>query len=289
MTRFMAHGMSNGGAIRARDGEVLTNDALRAAVPSIFATEAHESRSARFAPIPTVAVLDGLRKEGFDPVFAQQSRTRVAGKADYTKHLLRMRHRSLATGEGEAFEVILVNANDGTSAYQLMSGIFRMVCANGTFAGEQFTSAKVRHSGNAMGDVIDGAYTVLDQAPDLLAQVDSFKSIAMNRDEQRLFATAAHQLRFPTDEDAVNSPPVEADALLRVRRTEDRNPDLWTTFNRVQENVIRGGISGRTFNLSTGTSRAARTRAVNGIDQGTSLNRALMTLAEGMAALKQAA
>jgi hypothetical protein len=57
-------GMSVGSQILGRN-EALTDDQLRAAVPSIFATEAHESRSARFTPIPTIKVLDGLRAEGF--------------------------------------------------------------------------------------------------------------------------------------------------------------------------------------------------------------------------------
>ena len=51
MQRYMK-GMSNGGMIRARGTDPLTNEELMAAVPSIFATEAHESRSERFARTP---------------------------------------------------------------------------------------------------------------------------------------------------------------------------------------------------------------------------------------------
>ncbi|MEA5163482.1 hypothetical protein U5903_22145 [Cereibacter johrii] len=46
---FYMRGMSNGGAAYSRGDQPLTNDELKARVPSIFATEAHESRSARFA------------------------------------------------------------------------------------------------------------------------------------------------------------------------------------------------------------------------------------------------
>lgn len=68
--------------------------------------------------------------------------------------------------------------------------------------------------------------------------------------------------------------------LLTVRRTEDRAPDLYTTFNRVQENVIRGGIAGRNAN-----GRRMRTRAVTGIDSDNKFNRALWRLTEEMARL----
>jgi len=72
-SRFM-RGMSAGNRITGR-GEALSDEQLRAAVPSIFATDAHESRSARFAPVPTITVLDGLRAEGFEPFSAVQRRS----------------------------------------------------------------------------------------------------------------------------------------------------------------------------------------------------------------------
>ena len=62
---------------------------------------------------------------------------------------------------------------------------------------------------------------------------------------------------------------------------DDRAPDLWTTFNRVQENIIKGGVRGR-----NATGKRVTTRAVNGIDQDIKLNRALWVLAEEMRKLK---
>jgi hypothetical protein len=295
-------GMSNGGVVRASDGQALTDEQLRAVVPSIFATEAHESRSARFTPIPTVEVLDGLRREGFDPFFAQQSKTRVPGKAEFTKHLLRLRHRSLANTQGDAYEIILLNANDGTSAYQMIPGFFRFVCANGLFAGEKFDDIKVRHSGNAMQDVIEGAYTVLDTAPQVVEQVQTFKALTLDRDEARAFAEAAVAMRYPaprmpTETDGMTeqelaeaqaevenwTPPVDADALLVARRMSDRTADLWTTFNRVQENVVRGGLRARST-----SGRRTKTRAVTGIDQTRDLNRLLWDFTARVAELKAA-
>jgi hypothetical protein len=56
----------------------------------------------------------------------------------------------------------------------------------------------------------------------------------------------------------------------------------------IQENVIRGGLNGRTVDAN-GRIRRQRTRAVKGIDQNKSLNRALYTLAERMREIKMAA
>ena len=280
--RYM-RGMSNGGFAT---GEALSDEQLKAAVPSIFATEAHESRSTRFVPVPTIEVLDGLRKEGFDPFFAQQARTRIEGKAAFTKHMMRLRHRSITNAEGEAFEIILVNANDGTSSYQMIPGYFRFVCANGLMVGDTFNEVKVRHSGNAIHEVIEGAYTVLDDAEEITEQVQSFKAVTVSDFERVILAEAAHQLRFPdAHKEEGKQAPVSVDQMLSTRRRDDRASDLWTAFNVVQENTIKGGLSGR-IRTAEGRVRRQRTRAVGGIDQNKALNRALWTLTERMAELK---
>lgn len=302
MQRYMK-GMSNGGIVSARNGEPISNAELRAVVPSLFAREAHESRSARFAPIPTIDVLDGLRREGFDPVFAQQARTRIEGKAEFTKHMVRMRHRSLTNAEDEAFEIILVNANDGTSAYQMLPGFYRFVCANGLFTGDTFNEVKVRHSGNAIHDVIEGAYEVLHDAPRVTEQVSAAKAITLSPQERELFAQSAHMMRFPDaypvvdergvvidPEAEVKEAPVPAASLLRPRRYADGDVarSLWGTFNVVQENTIKGGQRGRVTG-SNGRRRNATVRAVNSIDQSKAMNRAMWNLMEQMAKLKEAA
>ena len=64
---------------------------------------------------------------------------------------------------------------------------------------------------------------------------------------------------------------------------EDSGNDLWTTFNRIQENMIKGGMSGRSK-----SGRRSTTREVNGVTENVKLNRALWTLADEFAKLKQA-
>ncbi|KAA8703552.1 DUF945 domain-containing protein, partial [Pseudomonas cannabina] len=78
--------------------------------------------------------------------------------------------------------------------------------------------------------------------------------------------------------------PVTPSQLLMPRRREDRSSDLWTTFNRVQENTIKGGLTGRNKQ-----GRRTTTRAVNGIDQDVKLNRALWVLAQAMGEHRKAA
>ena len=82
-----------------RRSSPLGEEQMRLAAPSIFAAGKHVSRSERYAYIPTIEVLRGLRKEGFAPVMVAQSRSRVAGKTEFTKHLIRMRHAAQANSK----------------------------------------------------------------------------------------------------------------------------------------------------------------------------------------------
>ena len=282
MNRYM-RGMTNGGMIRANGTQALCLDEMRARVPAIFAAAAHESRSERYVYIPTETVLRGLMAEGFEPFFAQQSKTRVEGKEAFTKHMVRLRHASRVTSGDEAHEIILINAHDGTASYQMISGVFRFVCANGLFAGDTFGQAKVMHSGDAESKVIDAAYTVLEDADRIMNDVQEMKAVELHREEQQAFATAVHALRFEDQEKA----PIPADQLLIPRCYEDRRGDLWSNFNVLQENTIKGGQRGFTRDAE-GHRRRASTREVRGIDQSKALNRALWTLAEEMARLKGA-
>uniref|UniRef100_UPI003BA96763 DUF932 domain-containing protein n=1 Tax=Stappia sp. TaxID=1870903 RepID=UPI003BA96763 len=267
---------------------VLSEDDLRKLAPSVFATTAHESRSDRFQPIPTIEVLRGLMAEGFMPVGAKQSRSRDASKLDFTKHMLRLRRidedHTLRVGD-TVCEILLKNANDGTSAYDLMAGLFRIRCMNSLVAQTgTIDSVKVRHSGDVAGKVIEGTYRVLGEAQKALVAPAEWSGLTLARDERMAFAEAAHVLRFGDAEGNVDTP-IEPAQLLQPRRYDDRADDLWTTFNVAQENVIKGGLRGVARDAN-GRRRRMSTRAVNGIDQDVKLNKALWVLSQRMAEIK---
>jgi hypothetical protein len=126
----------------------LAEDQMRSAAPSIFAQGKHASRSERYTYIPTIEVLRGLRKEGFEPFMVAQSKSRIEGKTGFTKHMIRMRHVSGDAGQitkPEANEIILINSHDGASSYQLLSGLFRYACCNGLVVGTVSNDIRIAH------------------------------------------------------------------------------------------------------------------------------------------------
>ena len=271
-----------------RSESPLAEDQMRHAAPSIFAEGKHASRSERYTYIPTIDVLRGLQREGFEPFMVAQGKSRIEGKAEFTKHMIRMRHVARDGGrpaKPEANEIILINSHDGASSYQMLAGMFRFVCCNGLVVGDVVEDIRIPHKGNIKDDVIDGAFRVLDQFEAVGEHTEAMRALQLEPPEEMAFATAALALRF--GERAVEeggghrSAPVTAEQLIEARRPEDSGHSLWTTFQRVQENVIHGGLPGRSVQ-----GRRQQTRPVGSIDRGVSLNRALWMLAEEMRKLK---
>ncbi|HEX7858500.1 DUF932 domain-containing protein [Xanthomonas perforans] len=260
-----------------RSARPLADDEIARVAPSIFAVEPHGSRSERYTYIPTIDVLRGLRKEGFEPFMVVQTRVRNESKREHTKHMIRLRHADQIIGR-EANEIILLNSHDGSSSYQMLAGMFRFVCQNGMVCGDTLADFRVPHKGDVIGQVIEGAFTVLDSFEAANEQREGMQALRLTDGEQGAFARAALALKY----DAEEAPAPISDAqLLTPRRIEDRGSDLWTTFNRVQENLTKGGLIGR-----TPRGRATRTRPVNGIDQNVKLNRALWVLADELRRLR---
>jgi hypothetical protein len=253
----------------------LTDAEMKAVAPSIFAPGKAASRSERYTYIPTIEVLNGLRREGFEAFYAIQAKSRRPDGSEYMKHMIRLR-ASDSTRSGEANEVILVNSDNGTSAYQLIAGVFSFVCSNGLVVGDCFDEIRVYHKGNIVDQVISGAYQIVDQFKQVGDHVSEMKALPLSEAEQNVFAEAALELRYQEEHK-----PITHNQVIQPRRYADAGNSVWHTFNRAQENLVHGGQS-----ATTATERRTRTRPVRNISGNVALNRALWKLAEGMRQLK---
>jgi hypothetical protein len=268
-----------------RSDTPLAEDQMRQAAPSIFAAGKHASRSERYTHIPTIDVLRGLRAEGFEPFMVAQGKSRIEGKTEFTKHMVRMRyaggHAAHALAKPEANEVILINSHDGASSYQMLAGALRFVCCNGLVVGDITNDIRIKHTGDIQGEVIEGAFKVLKDFNAVDASIDGMKSLRLELPEQHALATAALALRYGERTEGVPPAPVTAEQLIEARRPEDQGHSLWVAMNRLQENMQRGGQPGR-----TAQGRRMHTRPIGSIDRSVSLNRALWVLAEEMRKIK---
>lgn len=264
-----------------RDGSVNLS-ALREVAPSVFADRPWDRVSNRYRFLPSIDSVLALSAAGFAPVAASQSRTRIAGKAGFARHLIRFRRTGDEFRRGqEVSEVVLVNSHDGSSTYRLFGGVFRVLCENGLVVSVADAGQVVaRHTGDDdfKSTIVDAAFTVVANADALAGKIDQWKSITLDHGQQVEFATAAYALRG-------TSTKVDADSILAPRRVEDRSDagsarSLWLTLNVVQENLVRGGLPGLT---STGRHRA--TSAIRAVDANVQLNQGLWAMASDYAAI----
>jgi hypothetical protein len=268
------------GAAGIQSREPLTLDRIREVAPSVFAADKHVSRSGRYTYIPTSQIVEHLMAHDYGVFAVNQGGSRDEEKRGFTKHMLRLRPLSqpLQVG-GTHNEIVLLNSHDGTSAYRLMAGVFRLVCSNGMIVTESMIDdIRVPHTGNVLAEVAAGVDRLRDQLPMIGDRIHAMQAIDLTRDERTVFARAALTARYGEE------PPVTTDAVLTVRRPEDRQPTLWNTLNVLQEALVRGG---QRYVRETERGVQRRTTSpVRSVDGQTNVNRALWQLAEEMGRLK---
>lgn len=264
---------------KARETVAISDEELRRVVPSIFASQPIEGVSDRYSFLPTSSILEGMRENGWVPVRAEEQSVRTEARRGFQKHLIRFaRIEHLQTWERNQVrpEVVLLNSHDKSSAYQLHCGLFRLVCLNGmVVADATFERISIKHSGFNPDSVIEASFKVLGAVPDIMNKVQLFQDRILTDAERLALATGAATYRW---EDLAKAP-INPSMLLNPRRYGDEAKDLWTTFNTVQENIIRGGQRDYSRRRPDGR-RMPKSRAINGIDEDMKLNKALWQMAE---------
>lgn len=221
---------------------VLSTERLRAAVPSAYATAPQIGVSDRYRFVPTSEVIDLFRSEGWAPVKASEQRVRLETRQGFQSHMIRFARTDDLAKRFEVRDVrpemILRNSHDRTTAFRIDAGLYRLVCSNGlTVADTTFKSLSLRHVDVSNDAFLRGASDVLAATPKTIATVRQWQSVRLSEASRGEFAKRAMTLRW-TEDDV--PPGLEASALLTARRGDDRGQDLWTTFNLIQENLVKG-------------------------------------------------
>ena len=260
--------------------ERLTNDQLRTIAPSIFATEpAPDVSRNRYTFVPTIEIVEALRENGLYPVYASEAKSRTANRIGYGKHMIRFRQNDKLLKVGDVIpEVVAFNAHDGSGLLVFDAGFYRCWCDNQcVIADSVFASMAVKHNtDNLVTEAIETAVGLATSLPKMADSIEEMRSIKMPVAKQKLFAEKALELRYHEVEDS----PITVDQLLMPRRPEDNGDDVWHTFNRVQENMMKGGIQGK-----SATGRKVKTKAISSVVEDLRLNRGLWELADSYRAV----
>lgn len=264
----------------------LTNAQVLAKAPAAGAHAPVDAASNRYSFVPTITVVDALRDIGWFPIEVNQSGVYKDGKDGFQRHMIRFSNLKTTSLKMEnRIDLVLYNSHDLTSILDLYAGIFRKVCANGLIAWDKMYNFKHKHIGFNMDDFLESARNLAGSMGNISDRIEDMQRIELEPQEQSFLATSALMLRFPGE---LADAPVNPVDLLQPRWSIDRGKtDLWTTFNTVQENVIKGGLPSQK-RTETGRKRKP-TRPITALKADLELNKALWFLTESMAAIKRGA
>lgn len=270
----------------ARVFKALSSDDLRRCAPSVFAEHARPGVSSRYTFVSTAQVVALLGAEGWEPVKASEQRVRLEDRIGFQMHEIRFARRvdleagALQVGSARA-EMILQNAHDGSRAYRIDAGLYRLVCRNGlTVADADFAHVSIRHVDVSAEAFANAARSVAENTPRVLETMTKWQTVQLPQATRIEFARRAATLRWNTGQPVSHA--LRHETLLNPVRYGDAATDLWTTFNVFQEHLLRGGdryvaaIVGQPLRRNT-------TRPVGGLSEGQKLNKSLWSLASEFA------
>lgn len=257
----------------------LTQEQLMSQAPALFTEEPHFEASDKYHFVSTIDVINEIKSYQWYPISVEQSAVKDEDKEGYQRHLVRFRHfDDLLNPKDNAVELLLFNSHDRSTAFSISTGIYRFVCSNGlVIAQSVFESYKIKHIGDRTDDVATAIDKITSYKPQLEQKINSFESVVLSQTEQESFARSSIPLRFEKHLQ------VDFKDLLIPHRDEDMKDDLYTTLNVIQENLLRGNISG--VNRETG--RRFTSREITSISKDVDVNQGLWDIAERIASIKQ--
>ena len=256
---------------------------LEVVAPAAFSNSAAPHVSDRYTHVRTADIVERMLDAGFTITKATQQKTqkRTAGKEAFQKHRIDMRmpdQNGPTRALGQVFPTVsLINSGDWSSTFTMAVGLYRLICTNGMIApfGAANESIKVRHD-RVDEDTFSAIQGAMDRAPALFQFAEDAQAHNLSDIEVERFAREAARIRFGLDaEDSVDVSMTRG--LLAPRRNQDYGNDLWSVFNRVQENGTRGG-----FQVPDTNGRLRRVRERRNIVADVTWNQGLWELTQSI-------
>jgi len=255
----------------------LTNKELKEQAPTLFTEQPHSNVSDKYHFIPTIDVIEEIKLNNWYPVTVSQAKVRDEEKEGTQQHMVRFRHfDDLLNPQENAVE--LFNSHDRSKSFSISAGVYRFVCANGLVVADSiFETYKIRHLGEKANDVVTAVNNISAIKPKLISNITQLESIILSPEEKESFAKSSIPLRFDSHLK------VDHNNLLISHRVEDNKDDLYTILNIIQENLLRGNVSG----INKDTKRKFTSKRISSISKDVEINKGLWELAQRIAFIKE--
>lgn len=255
--------------------ETISLAEVRRKAPAVFGHTARHMTD-RYQMVKTGMVLEALLERGYEVTSARQEHARKRDPLTVRHMVTLVQAKALVgrkTKEGVP-TLMVVNSHNGRSQLKFSSGFYRLVCSNGLIANVEDQGFSFRHAAKPL-ELLDATLEqLLERSRISLEHMTEWSQISLANSKVVDFAARAAALRFGEEAGRQYS----REAILKARRKEDEPNDLWHVMNRVQENLMRGGVNGKSVN-----GRGVSSKPVNNITLDLAFNRGLWALAEDFA------
>lgn len=247
---------------------MMTLEQIKQIAPSVFATSPSSKMSEKYVFVPTMDILENFQREGWDIASAKQ-----IGKGIHSVHELRLRNGELPKVGDSLVEAIIRNSHNGYATLSVSAGLHRLVCSNGlTVPTSLAESFNVRHQRFDLDDVKQLTESFAGKLPVIQESVGRMMNKVLTDKERIDFIKQSINLRWKTGQVPAT---LDVMSIVHPRREEDMGKDVWSTFNVIQENFVKGGLK-----YTTNNGRKTELRGLKNIMAVSQVNTKLWELAD---------
>lgn len=200
---------------------------------ALTVTAPHSRVSSKYRFISSGEFVNDMQANGWKLV----NTTLARSKNGLGKHAMRFRSTDerFRLPSGDFLEIVVLNSHDGSTAFRLSLGIYRLVCSNGLVVGKDVVPpVSIRHVGYAASYVKTSIMLLLRQVETIKNTVEKLQTKQLSIEEYTAFINLALKARGLVPHS------VNAEQLHIPRREEDKGVSAWSVLNRVQEYAIHG-------------------------------------------------
>ena len=231
--------------INLQSTDFLSLEEIKEMAPSVFTTNGSKDTSDKYTHIPTDRVIRDLEVLGWKVADVKEVAARKEDNKGFQKHLVVFRNEDVViTGEdGDTVypQILLTNSHDGKNSFKFQAGLFRMICENGlVIADESFEDYSIRHMGydfDALQSLIKDMVSNLDLT---VESMNKMKQIELDEKQQIELAKKLLEVRLEGTGNTYDKD--QPEMINWSQRKEDNGVDLWSVFNRQQENIMEGNF-----------------------------------------------
>ena len=217
----------------------LNNDInkLSAFIPSLDSSwRASQRINSKVTMVESLDAVREFQRQGWNIAGAYEQRNKNNRKVG--SHFIRMEHPDFkvtnSKGQTDAVATMnIFNSCNGSKPMELDLGAYRQVCSNGLIAHTSYSSEKVPHTEKGQYSLQEILCDLGIRTQGVMEEFNKLKERNLSPKEAMSLATQAAEIRFGKGHR------IDVSQLLNTVREEDKGDDVWTVFNRIQENLTQ--------------------------------------------------